>query len=492
MIVPKKNLKKNQFYTLLLLHHCIPNKGSSSSAIKKKKNMMFYSRRRSKTSYNEAAHVLIGLLSLSFIGFLLIIQDPPLIHTSLPGIVIESSDSNNNNRRFLRENELKYKNRRRIRNDDEVFTTTNELNDGSSNDVIGNNELSNINDAVNTELNDLVHIVNTRFMQMQGNLTNLGQARLEIFKHFCLPTMVHQTVNFLWIIRTDPNLNLKIKTQMIELLKPYPNFMLVENNNNPEYFREVTDIVNKTQVTSGSIDIARRYLEASKDRYVLETRLDSDDGLASQTLEQLQISAKSTFSTDERVKGKEKSWTVWCLDRTIEWHMKYYKNRESSGLIIPHISDMCLTPSLTVGFPPGVVRSDVPTMKHQKLHKVIPTCAHMEETKCMRKIISKSDLTSGAIRVRSPTSSGMSNVLSVPKSIEDKWGKYQDKFWKTIPTTFSIEKSDADYMNEYLSKNIRFIAEDNLKGQCTKGHSCKQESKEKLKQIIEIVTKAIE
>ena len=301
-------------------------------------------------------------------------------------------------------------------------------------------------------------------MQMQANLTNLGQARLQIFKYFCLPTMVHQTTDFLWIIRTDPDLDPSIKSHMIELLKPYPNFLLVGNNANPEYFREVTDIVNKTQVFSGSIDVAKSYLEKSKDNYVLETRLDSDDGLAFETLKQVQTSARNSFEMNDERKEK-KSWTVWCLDRTLEWHMKYYEKEESSGLVIPHISDMCLTPSLTVGFPPDVTRKDLPTMKHQKLHKVVPTCTHPKETKCMRKITSKSDLSSGAIRVRCPTSSGMSNVLSVPRSMEAKWNKYQEKFWKRLLETFSVGKSDGEYMNRYLSENIRFIAEDNLKGQ---------------------------
>jgi len=51
----------------------------------------------------------------------------------------------------------------------------------------------------------LVHIVHTRFMQHQGNLTTLGVARLEQFLAFCLPTMVHQTTqDFFWIIKVDP------------------------------------------------------------------------------------------------------------------------------------------------------------------------------------------------------------------------------------------------------------------------------------------------
>ena len=90
--------------------------------------------------------ILIAFLSLSFIGFILIIQDPPLISTSLPGIKIESSDINQ--RRSLRDNEMYEINKRRIH--------SNEVGNDSE-DIVGNNELSAI-----LESNKIVHIVNTR------------------------------------------------------------------------------------------------------------------------------------------------------------------------------------------------------------------------------------------------------------------------------------------------------------------------------------------
>ena len=52
--------------------------------------------------------------------------------------------------------------------------------------------------------NNLVHVVLTRFMQHQPKLVNLGRARLELFKSFCVPTMRQQTSRqFLWIIRVS-------------------------------------------------------------------------------------------------------------------------------------------------------------------------------------------------------------------------------------------------------------------------------------------------
>jgi hypothetical protein len=71
-------------------------------------------------------------------------------------------------------------------------------------------------------------------MQDQGSLVALARARLELFKTFCLPTLKHQTSQrFLWIIRTDPNLNATVRDETVALLKDYPNFYLVASNKSP-------------------------------------------------------------------------------------------------------------------------------------------------------------------------------------------------------------------------------------------------------------------
>jgi len=79
----------------------------------------------------------------------------------------------------------------------------------------------------------LVHIVNTRFMQEQGHLKALGRARLYLFQTFCLPSMVQQsTQQFLWIIKTDPQLDPTLLRELIATVEPYPNIYLVASNKN--------------------------------------------------------------------------------------------------------------------------------------------------------------------------------------------------------------------------------------------------------------------
>ena len=74
-------------------------------------------------------------------------------------------------------------------------------------------------------------------MQFQPNLLHLGHARLALFETFCLPSMLSQTnQNFLWVIRTDPDLNPELLQQLIRLLEGRPNFILLGSTDNPPGF----------------------------------------------------------------------------------------------------------------------------------------------------------------------------------------------------------------------------------------------------------------
>jgi Protein of unknown function (DUF3118). len=60
-------------------------------------------------------------------------------------------------------------------------------------------------------------LVNTRFMQHQGNLTTLTTARLHLFRTICLPSMLHKkNQNFLWIIKVDPFLDMQILNDLLK------------------------------------------------------------------------------------------------------------------------------------------------------------------------------------------------------------------------------------------------------------------------------------
>ena len=80
----------------------------------------------------------------------------------------------------------------------------------------------------------IIHILETRFMQNQPNLIQLAKARLLLLKTICLPTVIHQTAwgQFVWIIRTDPQLHSEIKQDLVTMLDEAGALVKKDNNSN--------------------------------------------------------------------------------------------------------------------------------------------------------------------------------------------------------------------------------------------------------------------
>ena len=75
------------------------------------------------------------------------------------------------------------------------------------------------------------------FVQDFPNLIDLGSPRMEILKYFCLPSMVGKTsIDFLWLIRTNPNLDRCLRSAMVQLLRSYPNFLFIADGCFTAYF----------------------------------------------------------------------------------------------------------------------------------------------------------------------------------------------------------------------------------------------------------------
>lgn len=341
----------------------------------------------------------------------------------------------------------------------------------------------------------LVHIVNTRFMQEQGNLTSLGKARLALFKVFCFPTMRAQTTqNFLWIIKTDPDIDRAILLDMIQLLSPHPNFYLVASNVNfrvneqfPGAWRggaEVRDL-ERSKVFTGNRTLLENAmaLHSTLDPVpVVETRLDADDGLHIKFLETIQDLATTTFL--QNGESERPHWSYWCSRRHIEWHASMepsgpqpvWKLISKFGSIagIQH-SKLCITPGFTVGFGVGTAEEDVPVHAHDKLLERISgavggkSCGLEDPVKCVQFV---ETFVFEAIRSRSPTSAGMLRVSIAPEEITtDSWLYFA--FLNMIYAKFGIPFQHLQWINRYLAEHLVAIASDNLIGQCTTGHSCK-------------------
>lgn len=299
---------------------------------------------------------------------------------------------------------------------------------------------------------NVVHVVLTRFMQYQPTLVELGLARVELFRCFCLPTMIQQSKqNFIWIIQTDPNLDMTVLANMIALLQPYPHFFLLASNDNNHNFRR--RVVNQSLVLSGNISLLEQATRLSKDHIFIETRLDADDGLNLGLLNHVEQVSVSRLSDPRRL--NESRWLVFCIDRHFEWHNF---GDSQDGALIFVAEAICVTPGLSFAMAPQTPRSSLPKGAHNLLVLKVSKCQAPNETACLYRMDQIEPV--AALRARTLTSAGMANI---GKSIMKH--NTTDLFWSAVTLDLGIERRDVVKTKMYLDSRMVDIARENLEGQ---------------------------
>jgi len=373
-----------------------------------------------------------------------------------------------------------------------------------------------------------VHIVNTRFQQEQANLTALGRARLVLFETFCLKSILGQTVlqqhnatlstpPFLWIIKVDPQLTQDLLQDLISLVENYPFVYVVASNTNFGVGQRVggwrggqagKDVLT-SKVYTGNRSFLRQAHLARASRAVLETRIDADDGLHLNYLETLQAEASKRLlwqSNNQTSSPQRQRWMYWCALNHADWSPTPPElagndspNRyQPFGLFIPKRSaHVCITAGITLGVSIGVKEDQIPHyMHHQLVQKVrdqtnneVDCGGEKENSKCLKLM---KDPFPGAIRSRTPTSAGMRGVLSDEGALEQKMGDNLSVLNKnaTVLSILLLWKFNCDLeevveANRYLQNHLVDITADNLRGQCTRGHSCKLSTKEVLRNLLD-------
>lgn len=362
-----------------------------------------------------------------------------------------------------------------------------------------------------------VHIVNTRFMQTQGTLVALARARLLLFETFCLGSILGQTLlkqpykdpPFLWIIKSDPNLDKSILKDFVALVEPYPFIYFVASNVNYGIgihkggWRggEAGLDVLQSQVYTGDMHLFRRAHAAREDRAILETRLDADDGLRANYLETIQNDArrKLLWEKDDHLIGSKQNWTYYCAANHLDWTPTQASSLDSAtdyGLFNAYRSgENCITAGLTLGVSIGQEEASIPRYVHTALYKTFlggakdsqtpPDCGgNSTVEKCLHLVETPIPV---VLRSRTTTSAGMLGVVTDEK-------EYAEQQKKAIPTNHSVfrgvlsafhsELSKVYKTNLFLRDNFEKVVADNLRGQCTTGHSCKNKTKEILETML--------
>jgi hypothetical protein len=337
--------------------------------------------------------------------------------------------------------------------------------------------------------NDIVHIIYTRFMQHQPNLLKLGKARLELFKTFCLPTIAQQTnKQFLWIIRIDPELHLDLKDGLIQALNGVPNVAVVGSNevrkgSEDRGFRSsdaISDITPQL-LFYGDMELIQSFHASTKGRTLLETNLDADDGLGLTFAERAQKLTLSKFENIPKMNG----WMNLCVGRHLEWqfYAPWDKNTDKGSLHLGS-THICVTPGLSWATQAKARPKFI--KQHHMIKKSTPSC---EESKtsflgCWAEITVPNPATDVmAIRARTPTSTGMNRVIMSESDWDQEQENTDNASWPLLEPSFAIPKPVVQSSHKYLSDHLQELVEENLKGQCTKDHSCSEGIKKKLKTL---------
>ena len=89
------------------------------------------------------------------------------------------------------------------------------------------------------------------------------------------------------------------------------------------------------------------------------------------------------------------------------------------------------------------------------------------------------------------TSAGMHNIETkgAPSvDADEEYKLFADRLWENaIEKNFGIKTEKAKEAAKFLIDNYLGTVRDNLRGQCTHGHSCKVSSIEKLQRTIDIL-----
>jgi hypothetical protein len=330
----------------------------------------------------------------------------------------------------------------------------------------------------------------------------LGQSLLQVAP---LP-YYDDTPPFLWIIKIDPNLDASIRDELVNMVKSYPFIIVVGSNLNYGVgirvggWRggEAASDVFASDIYSGSADLFRRAYNAREHRAVLETRLDADDGLHVEYLASIQEQAISKLSWEfyrqrSRHRKRANKWIYWCPQVQVEWH-SMPGNATPYGLFFgQQLERSCGTAGLTVGVSIGVNESSIPRLMHQTIFEQVCdsqqariACSSDASSTIFDCCVMVDSLRLSSLRSRTPTSSGMQGVDLIDKSLLNKLSYNTTKLTDILQRNYNMSLSTITATNQWLQDDMVSILEDNLKGQCTRGHSCKTSATLRIKKLLHV------
>ncbi|CAJ1947753.1 unnamed protein product [Cylindrotheca closterium] len=328
----------------------------------------------------------------------------------------------------------------------------------------------------------VVHVVYTRFLQQQGTLMQLGTARMKLFQSICVPAVTAQTnKQFLWIVRTDPELLPELKESLISTLTTVPNVLLVASDigvdgHHDGSFRAngLLNEFNKSSVLLGDLNLLRSYHEASKEHMLVETNLDSDDGIALTFVDQIQAKVTSLFAADRHGIG----WVQLCIGNHLEWHFySPWEKKSDKGCLLRGKTRSCIKSGMSWATQPKS-RPSFMTALHN-LKEYLPSCSfnRTADTLLFEGCWDEAELDDPehdfmALRTMSPVSSGVARG----EISKFDWGVqallFEKTAWWLLDPYFSVRLEWIKDVRKHLYDNLSLVSGDNERSKCTHEKTC--------------------
>jgi len=216
---------------------------------------------------------------------------------------------------------------------------------------------------------------------------------------------------------------------------------------------------------------------------------DEEDGSPKEGKIELSSSDTEKENVRDSIPYSPPNWMYWCGGQNMDWFLTdpIHDPTHDTGVLYPVIhANVCVTPGITISMRGDMNPSLVPRLDHDK---IISYLSDLGGEACNRTGIRDDDEVSDdgdcfqmlqgwthAVRSRTPTSAGMMGVNPDENQINmvrRGKGTLKKLLWSQMHKDFLIKDSDLRQTNSYFAKHVYDIAEENARGQCTNGHSCK-------------------
>eukprot|EP00494_Astrolonche_serrata_P031231 UN31500 len=171
-----------------------------------------------------------------------------------------------------------------------------------------------------------IHLIGTRIYNEQDGCDETLKAKLQLFQHICLQSMINQdTQKFLWLIYVTPNVEEDIKKLLKDLVRDFPNFGVIftdDNLTDTLLWKARRHILNNVD----DLEIIALKENNSLD-FVLTTNIQPDEALHQSGIRRIQLESQNSGIPQ-----------VLCYKTAVEWS---YISDNWKGMLDRRKKDEC-------------------------------------------------------------------------------------------------------------------------------------------------------